>query len=152
MTQQVTGQVPGTSVVFNSRAWNNRSEKDKPIAETLNGSIDTSSTNGFTNLSQAKYDTDRRTEVAIWNAFVNSLPASRQLQAGPPPLRPQSTNVYADPGIGVEAPNAETPLMVTKNPTVQQRLLWEHWRESRSICLARTPRIEGHCSSKRRET
>lgn len=85
------------------------------MGETVNGNTNTSETGGFTNLSQAKYDSTRFAEVSTWNAFVASLPASRQAQAGPPPIRPQSTNVYANPGAAVEAPNAEVPLAITKN-------------------------------------
>jgi hypothetical protein len=92
------------------------------MSETLNGNTDTSSTGGFTNLSQAKYDSNCREQVLCWNAFVASLPPNQQAQAGPPRVVAQVSNTYNLPGTAVEAYNAEVPITKNANGSVSGRI------------------------------
>jgi hypothetical protein len=92
------------------------------MGQTLNGNVDTSATNGFTpgNCDQTNggwpanmvgaWATQRAEWIAAMakRGFPNADPTNLNLLGFKPPA---PINVIANPGKGVEPPNAETPLV-----------------------------------------
>src|ERR1700686_3083048 len=108
------------------------------MGQTLNGNVDTSATNGFT---PGKCDQTNggwpgnmagpggawATQIAEWKAlmaargFPNADPNNVGSLMGAPEKN-IPTNVYANPGKGVEPPNAETPIVKNPDGSVRGRL------------------------------
>jgi hypothetical protein len=97
------------------------------MGQTLNGSLDLSSTNGFTpgscdqtgpgwpaNMVGA-WATQRQEWIAAMakRGFPNADPTNLNLLGFKPPA---PINVIANPGTGVQPINAGKPLVTTKNP------------------------------------
>jgi hypothetical protein len=105
------------------------------MGETLNGNTDLSSTNGFTSkidqtgpgwpANMAGPGGAWATQRAEWIAamakrgFLNADPTNLNSLGAP---MPTLTNVYANPGKAVEAPNAETPLVKNSDGSVRGRM------------------------------
>ena len=104
------------------------------MGQTLNGNVDTSATNGFT---PGKFDQTCpgwpanmvgawATQRAEWiarmakNGFPGADPTNQNSLGAPERNIP--TNVYANPGKAVEAPNAETPLAKNLDGSLRGRI------------------------------
>ena len=104
------------------------------MGQTLNGNVDTSATNGFTpgkcdqtgpswpaNMVGA-WATQRAEGIALMakNGFPGADPTNQNSLGAP--ARNIPTNVYANPGKAVEAPNAETPLAKNLDGSLRGRI------------------------------
>lgn len=106
------------------------------MGQTLNGNVDTSATNGFTpgkcdqtgagwpaNMAGAggAWATQRAEWIALMakNGFPGADPTNLNSLGGP---MQTPTNVIANPGTAVEAPNAETFLTKDLNGNLRGRI------------------------------
>src|ERR1700682_5459367 len=96
------------------------------MGQTLNGSLDLSSTNGFTpgdcnqrgiGYSASQVDANK-TQWVEWAALMRARgfdPNNYSSQLGATEKN-VPTNVYQNPGVGMQAINAGKPVVTTKNP------------------------------------
>jgi hypothetical protein len=97
------------------------------MGQTLGGNVDTSSTNGFTQGVPQKTGSAAwlwDVQYAEWAALVRARgfdPNNYPTQMGAPEKN-APTNVIANPGLGVEAPNAETPLVKNADGSITGKM------------------------------
>jgi hypothetical protein len=105
-----------------------KTKRKKQMGQTLAGNVDTSSTGGFTQgTPQATGSPQWLTAVqaAEWKALMAArgypgADITNQNLLGKPISAPQS--IIANPGLPVEAPNAETPLVKNADGSITGKM------------------------------